>query len=99
MKAYMVAFVRVHELETYQEKYLSKAHPLIFKFGGKGVMASNSIIKLSGSLPDGKFVILEFPSKENALDYYNCEEHQQLLKEGGQFFSSDSIVVENEMPL
>lgn len=99
MKAYMVAFVRVHELEAYQKNYLSEAHPLIFKFGGKGVMASNSITKLSGTLPEGKFVILEFPSKEKALDYYNSEEHQLLLKKGGQYFSSDSIIVENEMPI
>lgn len=99
MKAYMVAFVRVHELEEYNREYLSAAHPLISNFGGKGVIVSNKITKLSGEFPEGKFVVLEFPSVEKAKAYYNCEEHQILLEKGGQYFSSDSIIVENEMKI
>jgi len=99
MKAYMVAFVRVHDLEAYKKTYLMEAHPLIMEFGGKSVMVSNKLTKLSGDLPSGKFVILEFPDLEKAKAYYYCDAHQQLLKAGQKYFDADSIIVENELPV
>ncbi len=98
MSALMIAFVRVHDLEAYNREYLSSAHPLIKKFGGKALAVSEKFKQLSGSLPEGKFVILEFPSMEQAEAYYYCTEHQDLLEKGGKYFSSDSIIAENEIP-
>ena len=97
MSALMVAFVRVNDLEAYNREYLSKAHPLIMKYGGKALAVSNNIKKLQGELPNGKFVILEFPSIEQAELYYYSAEHQVLIEKGGDYFSSDSIIVENEI--
>ena len=97
MSALMVAFVRVHDLEAYNREYLSIAHPLIEKYGGKALAVSEKIKKLQGSLPEGKFVILEFPTIEQAEDYFHSVEHQALMEKGKQYFSSDSIIVENQL--
>ncbi|KEI71277.1 DUF1330 domain-containing protein [Endozoicomonas elysicola] len=97
MSALMVAFVRVHDLDAYNREYLSLAHPLIQKYGGKALVVSEKVNKLQGTLPDGKFVILEFPSLEKAEGYYYSGEHQALLEKGNPYFSSDSIIVEHQM--
>lgn len=97
MAALMVAFVRVHDLEAYNREYLSSAHPLIQEYGGKAVVVSEKIFHLQGSLPEGKFVILQFPSVEKANSYFYSDEHQKLMENGADYFSSDSIIVENEL--
>ncbi|WP_432666756.1 DUF1330 domain-containing protein [Wukongibacter baidiensis] len=97
MSALMVAFVRVHDLEAYNREYLSVAHPLIVKYGGKALAVSQKVKHLQGSLPEGKFVILEFPSIEQAEAYYYSPEHQAVTEKGKKYFSSDSIIVENEL--
>lgn len=97
MSALMVAFVRVNNLEAYNREYLSAAHPLIAQYGGKALAVSEKIIKLTGELPEGKFVILEFPTMKQADDYYYSEEHQALLEKGQRYFSTDSIIVENAL--
>ena len=43
MSALMVAFVRVHDLEAYNREYLSIAHPLIGKYGGKALAVSEKV--------------------------------------------------------
>ena len=96
-KALMVAFVRVHNIEAYNREYLSAAHPLIEDYGGRALVVSEKIRKLQGSLPGGKFVILEFPTTKHAESYYYSDEHQALIEKGGDYFSSDSIIVENEL--
>lgn len=97
MSALMVAFVRVHDLEAYNREYLSSAHPLIAKYGGKALAVSENVKHIQGSLPEGKFVILEFPSMEQAEAYYYSAEHQTLMENGNKYFSSDSIIVENQL--
>lgn len=97
MSALMVAFVRVHDLEACNREYLFAAHSLIRKFGGKALVVSQKVKRLQGTLPEGKFVILEFPTLQQAESYYHSTEHQTLVKNGGQYFSSDSIIVENEL--
>ncbi len=98
MSALMVAFVRVHDLEAYNREYLSIAHPLIGKYGGKALAVSEKVKQIQGTLPEGKFVILEFPTVEQAEAYYYSAEHQTLIENGSKYFSSDSIIVENELP-
>lgn len=97
MSALMVAFVRVNDLEAYNREYLSDAHPLIEQYGGKALVVSEKIKKLSGTLPEGKFVTLEFPSIDLAERYYYSDAHQALLEKGGKYFNSDSVIVENTL--
>lgn len=99
MTALMVAFVRVNDLEAYTQEYLSKAHPLIENYGGKALAVSEKITKLEGTLPEGKFVILEFPNLEKAEAYFYSSEHQILMEKGRQYFSADSIIVENQLSI
>ncbi|MCG7586275.1 DUF1330 domain-containing protein [Photobacterium sp. OFAV2-7] len=97
MSALMVAFVRVHDLEAYNREYLFSAHPLIEKYNGKALAVSEKVKPIQGKLPEGKFVILEFPTTEQAEAYYYSAEHQALLEKGNKYFSSDSIIAENEL--
>ena len=97
MSALMVAFVRVHDLEAYNREYLSAAHPLIAEYGGKALVVSENVKLISGNLPEGKFVILEFPNVDQANAYFYSDEHQELLKNSERYFSSDSVIVDNEL--
>lgn len=94
MPAYMVAFVRVEDLETYNREYLEKATPIITRHGGVPLAVSDNPTPLEGSIPKGKMVIVEFPSLENAEAFYNDPAYQPLKKERNQVSQSDAVLFE-----
>lgn len=72
--AYMLAFVRVEDYETF-------------------AVADNPE-PIEGTLPKGRLVILEFPSKQDAEGFYNDPEYQPLKKIRKQMSESDSTIFE-----
>ena len=92
--AYMVAFVRVNDFETYNREYLEKATPLIIKYGGVPIAVSENPITLEGKLPEGKLVIVEFPSMQAAKAFYNDPEYQPLKEARKKVSSSDAVLLE-----
>jgi uncharacterized protein (DUF1330 family) len=94
MAAYMLAFVRIKDVEAFQREYIQKAHALVEKHGGKSVAATEKYETIEGSLPEGRVVILEFPSMEKAKAFYDDPEYQPLKKIRKTFCDSDSIIFE-----
>ena len=94
MKAYMLAFVRVKDLETFNKEYIEKAVPIVQRHGGETLAVDESPSNIEGSLPEGRVVIVEFPSKQAAEGFYNDEDYQPLKKWRQQISESDSIIFE-----
>lgn len=94
MPAYMLAFVRVEDYEAFNKVYLEKAVEIVSRHGGVTFAVADNPPVIEGSLPEGRLVILEFPSKEAAFGFYNDPEYQPLKKVRKEMSSSDSTIFE-----
>lgn len=94
MPAYIMAFVRIHDFEAYQKEYLEKAGPIVVRHGGKALAVSQNPQIMEGTLPEGRLVIVEFPSIENAKAFYNDPEYKPLIKVREKMTESDAIMFE-----
>ncbi|BDD06775.1 DUF1330 domain-containing protein [Aureibacter tunicatorum] len=92
--AYMIAFVRIEDHESFNEIYLNHAIAIVEKYGGKTFAMAENPPSLEGEIPKGRLVILEFPSKENAYGFYNDPEYQPLKKARHKISDSDSVIIE-----
>jgi len=92
--AFLLAFVRVQDFETYNKEYLEKATPIIMRHGGKPIAVSENPILLEGTIPKGKLVIVEFPSKKAADDFYNDPAYQPLKEVRNKVSTSDAVLFE-----
>ncbi len=92
MPAYMVAFVRVEDQETFNSVYLQEAAGIVAKHGGITVAVADNPPAIEGTLPKGRLVILKFPSMEHANGFYNDPEYQPLKKARMKISQSDSTL-------
>ena len=77
----MAAYVSVHATINDPEKqqaYGAAAGPLVEKHGGK-IVCRGPAETLHGESAHGVMVVLEFPSKQAALDWYNSDEYQAII--------------------
>ncbi|MEC3906157.1 DUF1330 domain-containing protein [Tamlana sp. 2201CG12-4] len=94
MKAYMLAFVRVNDLETFNREYIEKAVPIVERHGGVTVAVDENPSTIEGALPDGRVVIVEFPTKQAAEGFYNDPDYQAIKAWRQKVSESDSIILE-----
>lgn len=92
MSAFIMAFVRTHDLEGYNNEYAPAAFPLVMKHGGQPLIMTENVEVIEGSMPEGRLVIVEFPSVENAKAFYADPEYQPLIKIRQKYTDSDSAI-------
>jgi uncharacterized protein (DUF1330 family) len=94
MPAYVVVQIDVKDAETY-ERYKLLAPPAIAAYGGRYLVRGGATEALEGSWHPKRFVILEFPSTEQARAWWaspeyaaakalrqSCTQTEMLLVEG-----------------
>ena len=91
MKAYWIAVYKDLENIEKIKKYAEKASPAIVKYNGKILSRGGKAETIEGS-PSPRTVLIEFPSKENALNFYHSSEYQAAMKLGGKFNRDIQIV-------
>tara|TARA_A100001015_G_scaffold260712_1_gene305673 strand:- start:348 stop:632 length:285 start_codon:yes stop_codon:yes gene_type:complete len=91
MKAYWIAVYKDLENIEKIKKYAEKASPAIVKYKGKILSRGGEAETIEGS-PSPRTVLIEFPSKENALNFYHSSEYQAAMKLGGKFNRDIQIV-------
>lgn len=78
----MTAFVVVQESienEDVFNQYRAKAPATIEAYGGKFLARGGNLEVLEGELPHKRLVIIEFPTREDAIAWYNSSEYQEIL--------------------
>ena len=77
---YLVVDVKIHDADAYP-KYKEKVKPLIESYGGEYLSRGGEINVLEKELwKPTRMVLVKFPDKESAMNWYNCEEYQ-LVKQ------------------
>jgi uncharacterized protein (DUF1330 family) len=74
---YVIAIVDVTDVEGYQA-YSRQVPATIAKYGGRYLVRGGKMELREGEWPGPRTVILEFPSLERALEWYDSPEYQPL---------------------
>ena len=79
MAAYVIYQGEVLDPERYDE-YKAKGAESILAAGGKYLVRGGDVEVLEGERPEGRIVLLEFPSREAALAWYRSDEYTEIRK-------------------
>jgi uncharacterized protein (DUF1330 family) len=77
--AYVIYQGEVLDAKRYDE-YKTKGAASILAAGGRYLVRGGDIEVLEGEAPAGCTVVLEFPSKQAALDWYRSDEYTEIRK-------------------
>ncbi len=69
MTAYVVSMMSISDHDTYR-KYTDRTPPIVRKYGGKFLARGGDILTVEGEKYNDRMVILEFPSRQAILDWY-----------------------------
>ena len=93
MLGYAIFNINVTNLEDYKE-YLQKVVPITEKFGGKYIVRGGTTTKVEGTFPHLRTVVIQFPSYQKALEWYNCEEYKPIREIRFKNAQSIGIIIE-----
>lgn len=74
MAAYVIVDVNVTDPDRYEE-YKKLAHPTVVGYGGRYVVRGGAAETLEGNSVPGRVVVLEFPTRERAKEWWNSAEY------------------------
>lgn len=81
MKAYMIVRAVIHDRDGFVNGYGVEAAKLVEKFGGKYLVRAPGAIALEGiESKNNSVVISEWPSKEQAQNFWNSDEYKEVKK-------------------
>lgn len=74
MKAYIIVEIEIYHAEVYEE-YKKLTPPSLVPFGGKFLVRGGKTESLEGEWNPQRFVMLEFPSAEQAKAWWSSDEY------------------------
>ena len=78
MKGYVIATVRVEDVEAY-EPYRQRAQEIIARHGGRYLVRGGRVDVREGALERDRVIVLEFPTMEQASAFYGCDDYQAIV--------------------
>ena len=78
MTAYVIAYLDVTDAAVFSD-YGEEVLPLIKKFGGRYLVRGGDVESLEGEPGFKRLVILEFPDKAAAKNFYDSQEYAPLF--------------------
>ena len=76
MPGYLIARVNVTDPEQYR-KYTQVTPGVIEKYGGRFIVRGGLAVTLEGPEETNRLVVIEFPSRERAIEFYRSAEYQE----------------------
>ena len=94
MSAYIIARINVKDPETYK-KYTAQTPGAIASFDGRFIVRGGRMNLLEGDNPElNRTVVIEFPSYDRAMEFYNSAEYQEIVKLRWQAADGQVLLVE-----
>jgi uncharacterized protein (DUF1330 family) len=92
-KGYAIAEIAVNDSAAYRE-YVAAVTPLVAKHGGVYLVRGGAAIAKEGASPQGRLVVIEFPSYAAAQAFYQSAEYQAVLHLRVKAATSRVLIVE-----
>jgi len=93
MLGYAIFNINITNPESYKE-YIEKVVKVTEKFGGKYIVRGGATTKIEGTFPHPRTVVIQFPSYQKALDWYNSEEYKPIREIRFKNAKSIAIIIE-----
>jgi Uncharacterized conserved protein len=77
MTAYIISRVSISD-QPAMTGYMADAPASVFAYGGEYLVRTGDITAIEGEASCERVVVVKFPSKEQALAWYNSEEYRAL---------------------
>ena len=75
--AYVLTEVTIHDRIGYQE-YEAEFMPIVERYGGELIAVTDDPTVLEGLWSEMRVVLIRFETRQDALDWYDSQEYQQL---------------------
>lgn len=76
---YMMAQIQIEDQQRYFDEYGTAVFPIVMGTGAKVLVATPTVDKLEGEWDGNWTVVIEFPSKEAAMDdWYNTAAYEDV---------------------
>jgi uncharacterized protein (DUF1330 family) len=79
MKAYCIVYERQIRDQQKFDEYRKQVMPTLEAYGAKFLVRGGKFTALEGEMPFERIVVLEFPSRQAAEDWYNSPAYQKIL--------------------
>lgn len=76
MSAYIIAEVKVHDAQIYED-YKSQVQPTLEQYGGRFLVRGGDTQLLEGDWNPPRLVVLEFPSSDDARAWWSSSEYAE----------------------
>ena len=93
MSTYLIAEVTVKDAEQFKE-YVSEVPKVLANHGGKYLVRGTDITMLEGDWNPKRMVVIEFPTKKAAMEFYDGAEYAPWKKVRQKYSDSKNIIVE-----
>ena len=93
MKAYAIFQERVKDEETFAA-YRKVVLPTIAAFGGRFLVRGGTFSVVEGEWPLPRLVIIEFPSRAAAEDWYKSPDYQKILPLRLKSCTGNAVIVD-----
>ncbi len=80
--AYLIAQIQITEEKAFFEEYGASVGPLLAKAGANVLVAAPSPQVLEGEWDANWIVVLQFPSEQALLGWYQSDEYQSVVRCG-----------------
>ena len=98
MAAYVIVNVNTREPGRY-ERYKELAQQTVAKYDGRYIVRGGELRMLEGQWNPTRIVVLEFPSMERAVEWWNSAEYAQAKALRQEISYTDLLVVQGvELP-
>ena len=93
MAAYVIADVDITDPERYKD-YTAHTSDSIARHGGRWVARGGATQVLEGDWDPGRIVVIEFPSVDDAVAWFNSDHYQELAAIRREASTARIVVVE-----
>jgi uncharacterized protein (DUF1330 family) len=93
MSAYLIVDIEIRDPAGLEE-YRTRVPATLTKYGGRFIVRGGKFEKLEGNWDPKRLVLLEFPSVEQAKQWYDSEEYRPLKAMRLSASSSNLILVQ-----
>ena len=93
MPAYAIVKVEITDAERFKD-YTSKTPALLEKWGAKFLARGGNVVTLEGETENRRVILIEYESREKALEFYHSSEYAELLEIMHECGTRDFIIVD-----
>ncbi len=93
-KAYVLANVRVDDSDGYKASYQEHVGQLVQKYHGTFLVRGGHKTDLENAFLYERLVIIEFPTRQHAEDWYNDPDYQQLVADASPYIKRTVVIVD-----